>query len=838
MQSVKLSIIVISCSLIASSYGQAGQTGRYPDKYNLIDPDPSCRYDIPSNVCCVGGYLGPQCPLIYQGPGDIDVMAIYPNIQERTDYLMRNMARLYPSFYSHSEYGWGGSYAGDCDKPTITPTLPFYFMSEAVQAARWNSFSGATTYSGCKRGDSTTYPNKTCNDAQTGHYTCCKYCEYNVWGSCGYNYRTKAMIQLLFTSNAFNDVGSEGNWGGNTALITSAAHCGMVFNHEYNHQGIGSYPSGTTSMVGIKDTEDWEDHVLPHGTHFDWDENDFSFLVQFFGGKKSTPIIAEKVLLLYDGQWINMALVTGDYSSGFFRVNLNSTTECEPYAFLVKDINDGSWWRLPEDERYYFATVNKPTDLLDGTANCMENHYFYTGTEYVANGGEGLINAKNTANGCIGCDKILLLDNIYNNRNTIAFPTISPTITTNAPSVPPTTAAPTDENGTAKPTTTKPTTAIPTINPTINPTTAYPSVSPSIELYGYILDTERMTWNAANDACYDRYGSELATIYNDDTSARYLLSLAGNSNTWIGLNDYDTEGKWEHVDGTLCEENTDSTTDNCANLPYWKVGEPNNQFSDQHAGYIEGGSANGDINVMLADTRGWYNNYQFICNPQRTKYPTSATDSPTTLAPTAPSAAPTIPTDCGDYQCVNVTGLGTNIDGSWIANGYNCIYSKSYYTNGKIPGVYFCLAGSSWTFTTSIDVTTNECATGYDNRLAYCTKARAEMSFCDTDNAWKLSDANGGFIDITDRVTLSRSYDLSNCITPVPTTAPTTALPTISLAPTTTPITIAPTTGTPTEAPTEDAGGPLPSDKSNCDGLTVYLWNFGVIIFGVIVGMN
>ena len=142
----------LSSFLIASCFGQAGQTGRYPEKYNLIDADPSCRYDIPDDVCCVSDRSA-QCPLIYDGPGDEDVMAIHPNIFERVEFLTRNMARLYPSFYIDSEWGFSGSYAGNCDQPSTTPIEPFYFMSEATQAGRWNSYSGATTYSGCDRSD-------------------------------------------------------------------------------------------------------------------------------------------------------------------------------------------------------------------------------------------------------------------------------------------------------------------------------------------------------------------------------------------------------------------------------------------------------------------------------------------------------------------------------------------------------------------------------------------------------------------------------------------------------------------------------------------------------------
>jgi len=227
-------------------------------------------------------------------------------------------------------------------------------------------------------------------------------------------------------------------------------------------------------MVGIYDTVEWEDHVLPHGTHYDWDQSDYTFLLQVFGGKKNPPVTVEDrmVFLLYNRQWIMMDLVIGDYNldgngtSAFFRADLPKSSECEPYAFIVKGLN-GNWWRLPEDPRYYFATVDDPDKLIlnDGSANCMENHYFYTGREWVANGGDGkngnLTNDKNTANGCIGCSKIAALETVYNARDNIAVPTTDPTLS-------PTTSAPTPP--TKSPATQQPT--APTLTPTLSPSRA------------------------------------------------------------------------------------------------------------------------------------------------------------------------------------------------------------------------------------------------------------------------------------------------------------------------------------------------------------------------------
>ncbi|OLP98128.1 hypothetical protein AK812_SmicGene19460 [Symbiodinium microadriaticum] len=377
---------------------QTGGTGAYPAKYNLIDPDPSCRY-----ASTVWTDKGPQCP-IYSGAADVDVMAAHPNVMERTLYLMRNMARLFPTFYAASEWGWSSAtYKDDCHQ-SHSPERPYYFMSEAVQAARLNAFSGATTYSGCSR--------SACGSASS-HFTCCDYCGFNIWAQCGFKYRTRGIVQPLFAKNAWNDVGSEGIWGQNTAFISSAAHCGQNFNPAYDHQGIGFYPGGATTMVGIKDTGDWEDHVFPHATHFDWDSSDhFTFLVQWFGKKQTVPRRVVQLFLLYGGEATDMGSpIAGDDASGFFVKQKPLTATCEPYAFMAQD-QIGEWHRLPEEKEYYFGTVSQPQSLLGGSAACAENHYYFDGSEWSANGGPGLANNKTEAGGCAGCSKARLLNEL------------------------------------------------------------------------------------------------------------------------------------------------------------------------------------------------------------------------------------------------------------------------------------------------------------------------------------------------------------------------------------------------------------------------------------------
>merc|ERR1712129_695211 len=92
---------------------------------------------------------------------------------------------------------------------------------------------------------------------------------------------------------------------------------------------------------------------------------------------------------------------------------------------------NGAWHRLPEDDRYYFGTVSDPDKLMDGSADCVENHYFYANAsqQWVANGADGLDNAMTSVNGCVGCSKIAALEIAYSSAdNTHQIMTPSPVV--------------------------------------------------------------------------------------------------------------------------------------------------------------------------------------------------------------------------------------------------------------------------------------------------------------------------------------------------------------------------------------------------------------------------
>lgn len=68
----------------------------------------------------------------------------------------------------------------------------------------------------------------------------------------------------------------------------------------------------------------------------------------------------------------------------------------------------------------------------------------------------------------------------------------------------------------------------------------------------YSLCFEPRTWQHARQYCQDR-GQDLASFHDGDTAMYagwYFLSLVGVTESWIGLNDIETEGTYQWTDGT------------------------------------------------------------------------------------------------------------------------------------------------------------------------------------------------------------------------------------------------------------------------------------------------
>eukprot|EP01083_Nonionella_stella_P081734 225322_1 len=90
-----------------------------------------------------------------------------------------------------------------------------------------------------------------------------------------------------------------------------------------------------------------------------------------------------------------------------------------------------------------------------------------------------------------------------------------------------------------------------------------------------LIEDGLFTWSDAQQACQDRFGSDLATIITaeDAKEALRIANTASNQglDLWIGLNDIDTEGDYVFVEETECDE-----ADVDCGLVFFKTGEPNN----------------------------------------------------------------------------------------------------------------------------------------------------------------------------------------------------------------------------------------------------------------------
>jgi len=122
---------------------------------------------------------------------------------------------------------------------------------------------------------------------------------------------------------------------------------------------------------------------------------------------------------------------------------------------------------------------------------------------------------------------------------------------------------------------------------------------------------DKMNWADANSFCASTYGTTLATISNDDEAATILAMVqaadcgtgsVGTRNTWIGLNDLDTKGTYEWVNGEECDGD-------CNELSWWKSGQPNS--GSQRCGNIRY-NANAVTNLLNDGTCS--NKLCFICD--------------------------------------------------------------------------------------------------------------------------------------------------------------------------------------------------------------------------------
>ena len=185
--------------------------------HNLIDTSPSC---YTNNLCTD-----------YATPGSI--LNIHPNSDERAQFLLRNIARLYPTQYIQSKYG--KKLFGSFGTPTsffndplcgIPVSYPLYYDQSLNELSRYHSWDVLQ----CPQ--------------PIGHNTCPNQCTLKFNDDCTFNGR---ISQFLPNINP-NDIIEE-TWNGNIGL-SDKEHCRMLYHPQYIHQGIGIMP-GTTFVNTI-----------------------------------------------------------------------------------------------------------------------------------------------------------------------------------------------------------------------------------------------------------------------------------------------------------------------------------------------------------------------------------------------------------------------------------------------------------------------------------------------------------------------------------------------------------------------------------------------------------
>eukprot|EP00485_Elphidium_margaritaceum_P017262 CAMPEP_0202725084 /NCGR_PEP_ID=MMETSP1385-20130828/179195_1 /ASSEMBLY_ACC=CAM_ASM_000861 /TAXON_ID=933848 /ORGANISM="Elphidium margaritaceum" /LENGTH=940 /DNA_ID=CAMNT_0049390981 /DNA_START=48 /DNA_END=2870 /DNA_ORIENTATION=+ len=500
------SLIVFVSSIVQLISGW--QEFQYPEQYNLIDAYPSCKHSVASLNAT--GYDLCDCGNTTYGHLD----NIYPSPWERKRYLMLNMARHWPEEFLATPYTEGladeypSEYGPGCGVKR-EQIKPFYWLSQANQVCRWHQCGfffcacpdllvGEAGRAG-ECGTLEEYPiewscqpasdNIHCDNVGTGHATCADYCRNLIlagssFGHCdGYKNRVWNFVQLQLEGFPnIVTVGGEGVWPSGLTTLSGGGHCGVPFNEGYELMGIGKYP-GRESMTifGLTDgrsSELHEDYPIPHAAHFQ-DGDTITFIVQFFGGNKTPPLAAGRVVLLLGGSSYDMAiyennagqrLSTEDQAAAFFIKQIplsefGSEWPCKAYSFLVQAVPDESGdeqadaveYVLPENENYLFATYGPE---LESAIGCGANHYYYNAgdDDMCVNGAPETLPAlldntivrcqsrgvEPTSVTCPGCDSAFELFELRETLRAaaagpVSFPTPPPTFPTESPTVDPAT---------------------------------------------------------------------------------------------------------------------------------------------------------------------------------------------------------------------------------------------------------------------------------------------------------------------------------------------------------------------------------------------------------------
>eukprot|EP01083_Nonionella_stella_P013896 39107_1 len=383
-----------------------GHNKQYPMvvPYNLIDTNASC-------------YHRGLCPELFKPGGRL---GSFPNSEEKYQMLLQNLFRMWGNDtrdLKWAKYKWGANtnagltyycsddsckYCGD----TSPRMMPLYWYSDANQAARFKQYDENVC-------DQDWYK----EPGQSAHSTC-------DWVLPDYKSDCDQFgddCSMYARSIAFGT--EDGVWfsqenicGGSTCV--SDAHCEPIFATSNDFIGSGFVEGMNGAAHTYARSGKTISYLLPMAAHFDErtkvakaDRNDnrkwFTFMLQYFDANHTqTPV---GCWVIYHKGYHEMDVAVSEVKSGgsfsidsysvMFHSKHPPQSKCRPYAFICKT-SLNNWVRLPEDGDYYFGTEFIDWEYTDFAAlqprenwmayTCKENHYYFDGNQWIANGGPGL----------------------------------------------------------------------------------------------------------------------------------------------------------------------------------------------------------------------------------------------------------------------------------------------------------------------------------------------------------------------------------------------------------------------------------------------------------------
>jgi len=244
-------------------------------------------------------------------------------------------------------------------------------------------------------------------------------------GSCGFDARSWTFCWDDKDECWFD---AEGLCAGNSCLRDSG-HCEPIFANRYDYVGKG-FVAGMNGVAAVYNRGGVEVHyALPSAAHFDErvriatadldaDGRHFNLMLEYHDVNetqrasvcyalyeaKATPMPVYVADGGYPGGWLGEGAYAVDSFSLMFLARFVPPTQCEPYAFVCRS-DAGNFFRLPQDDRYFFGTDWLDWSWTDYAADyaldCREQHYFYDEAQ-----NEWLVHGGSTRSGSLSKEQI------------------------------------------------------------------------------------------------------------------------------------------------------------------------------------------------------------------------------------------------------------------------------------------------------------------------------------------------------------------------------------------------------------------------------------------------